>query len=251
MTFVDPAVVFTFFQVMSYQELTLNNRRLKIGWGKNSGPLPTSLALAVHAGATRNVYIGNVEDFETFTVERLKRDFSEYGEIELVNFLKEKCVYPWPVPGGKLTLPNRNCAFVNFTNISNAIKAIEGVKSKPEYASLRIAHGKDRCANPPRSGPQGGSGGRRAASNQHAHSQAHVNGRGTSAEPGSAVSGEEMQEPPFLNGVEAGEGEGEEDDTLLEVSDVGAAAQQMNVDGGEKKLVGLPGVVVTASSVVA
>ena len=55
----------------------------------------------------------------------------------------------------------RNCAFVNFTNIANAIKAIDGVKTKPDYTNLRIAHGKDRCANPPRSGPQGGSGGRR------------------------------------------------------------------------------------------
>ncbi|KAF8435168.1 hypothetical protein L210DRAFT_3552066 [Boletus edulis BED1] len=144
-TFVDPAAAFTFFQVSSYQGLTLNNRRLKIGWGKNSGPLPPSLALAVHSGATRNVYIGNIEDFELFNEEKLKRDFGEYGDIELVNFLKEK-----------------NCAFVNFTNISNAIKAIDGMKNKPDYANLRIAHGKDRCANPPRSGPQGGS--RRTAS---------------------------------------------------------------------------------------
>ena len=68
------------------------NRRLKIGWGKNSGPLPPALALAVHAGATRNVYVGNIEDFDTFTEEKLKRDFGEYGEIELVNFLKEKYV---------------------------------------------------------------------------------------------------------------------------------------------------------------
>lgn len=52
---------------------------------------------------------------------------------------------------------------MNFTNISNAIKAIDGIKNKPEYADLRIAHGKDRCANPPRSGPQGG-GMRRSAS---------------------------------------------------------------------------------------
>ncbi|KAG6826649.1 hypothetical protein H0H92_014976 [Tricholoma furcatifolium] len=148
-TFVDPAAAFTFYQVATYQGLTLNNRRLKIGWGKNSGPLPPALAVAVHSGATRNVYIGNIEDFETFTEDRLKRDFGEYGDIELVNFLKEK-----------------NCAFVNFTNISNAIKAIEGVKAKPEYGNLRIAHGKDRCANPPRSGPQGGggSGARRSAS---------------------------------------------------------------------------------------
>ena len=91
-TFVDPAAALTFFQVASYQGLPLNNRRLKIGWGKNSGPLPPALALAVHAGATRNVYVGNIEDFDTFTEEKLKRDFGEYGEIELVNFLKEKYV---------------------------------------------------------------------------------------------------------------------------------------------------------------
>jgi RNA recognition motif. (a.k.a. RRM, RBD, or RNP domain) len=137
--------------------LTLNNRRLKLGWGKNAGPLPPPLALAVHSGATRNVYIGNIEDFETFSEDKLKRDFGEYGDIELVNFLKEK-----------------NCAFVNFTNISNAIKAIEGVKNKPDYANLRIAHGKDRCANPPRSGPQGGGAMRRSASGNGPVSAASV-----------------------------------------------------------------------------
>ena len=92
MTFVDTTAAYTFYNVSTYQGLTLNNRRLKIGWGKNSGPLSPSLAVAVHSGATRNVYIGNIEDFETFTEERLKRDFGEYGDIELVNFLKEKCV---------------------------------------------------------------------------------------------------------------------------------------------------------------
>ncbi|KAK7039007.1 hypothetical protein VNI00_010399 [Paramarasmius palmivorus] len=163
-TFVDPAAAFTFYQVASYQGMTLNNRRLKIGWGKNSGPLPPTLALAVHSGATRNVYIGNVEDFDVFTEERLKRDFGEYGDVELVNFLKEK-----------------NCAFVNFTNISNAIKAIEGIKTKPEYATLRVAYGKDRCANPPRSGPQGASGGRR---NGNASGATHGNGNLTGAEDG-------------------------------------------------------------------
>lgn len=90
MTFIDPAAAYTFFQVASYQGLTLNNRRLKVGWGKNAGPLPPSLALSVHSGATRNVYIGNIEDFEVFSEEKLKRDFGEYGDIELVNFLKEK-----------------------------------------------------------------------------------------------------------------------------------------------------------------
>ena len=55
---------------------------------------------------------------------------------------------------------------MNFTNIANAIKAIEGVKGNPAYASLRVSHGKDRCTNPPRSGPQGGSGRRHGGSSQ-------------------------------------------------------------------------------------
>lgn len=36
--------------------------------------------------------MGNIEDFELFSEEKLKRDFGEYGDIELVNFLKEKYV---------------------------------------------------------------------------------------------------------------------------------------------------------------
>ncbi|GJJ08599.1 hypothetical protein Clacol_002818 [Clathrus columnatus] len=168
-TFVDPTAAFTFYQVASYQGLTLNNRRLKIGWGKNSGPLPPALALAVHSGATRNVYVGNIEDFDTFNEEKLKQDFGEYGDIELINFLKEK-----------------NCAFVNFTNISNAIKAIDGIKNKPDYANLRIAHGKDRCANPPRSGPQGGANAMRRVS-------------GNSNNTGGVVDGETQSETLMLH----------------------------------------------------
>ena len=87
----------------------------------------------------------------------------------------------------------RNCAFVNFTNISNAIKAIDGVKNKPDYANLRIAHGKDRCANPPRSGPQGGSGGRRGGG-----------GGGASSQPPSAIEPPEGENPlktPVENGI--------------------------------------------------
>ena len=51
-----------------------------------------------------------------------------------------------------LTTSIRNWVFVNYTKILNAIKAIEAIRAKPDYRSLRIAHRKDRCANPPRSG---------------------------------------------------------------------------------------------------
>ncbi|KAJ7442215.1 hypothetical protein B0H11DRAFT_2251658 [Mycena galericulata] len=90
--FIDPAAAFTFFQVSSYQGLALNNRRLKVGWSKNSWPRRAD------SGAR-----------SPHREERLK---AEFGDVEVINFLKEK-----------------NCA---------------------------TAHGKDRCANSLRSGPQGG-----------------------------------------------------------------------------------------------
>ncbi|KAI1074451.1 hypothetical protein F5B20DRAFT_434934 [Whalleya microplaca] len=130
-TFIDPTAAASFYALSNLQGLMIHNRRLKIGWGKHSGALPPAIALAVSGGASRNVYIGNLD--ETWTEERLRQDFSEYGEIELVNTLREK-----------------SCAFVNFTNIANAIKAIEAVRSKDEYKKFKVNFGKDRCGNQPR-----------------------------------------------------------------------------------------------------
>ncbi|KAK7530251.1 uncharacterized protein J3D65DRAFT_150922 [Phyllosticta citribraziliensis] len=130
-TFIDPTSAASFYALSNLQGLMIHNRRLKIGWGKHSGALPPAIALAVSGGASRNVYIGNLD--ESWTEERLRQDFSEYGEIELVNTLREK-----------------SCAFVNFTNIANAIKAIEAVRQKDEYKRFKINFGKDRCGNQPR-----------------------------------------------------------------------------------------------------
>lgn len=130
-TFIDPTSAASFYALSNLQGLMIHNRRLKIGWGKHSGALPPAIALAVSGGASRNVYIGNLD--ESWTEERLRGDFSEYGEIELVNALREK-----------------SCAFVNFTNIANAIKAIEAMRGREEYRRFKINFGKDRCGNPPR-----------------------------------------------------------------------------------------------------
>lgn len=135
-TFIDPTSAASFYALSNIQGLMIHNRRLKIGWGKHSGALPPAIALAVSGGASRNVYIGNLD--ETWTEERLRQDFSEHGEIELVNTLREK-----------------SCAFVNFTNIANAIKAIEAVRGREEYKKFKINFGKDRCGNPPRQNMNG------------------------------------------------------------------------------------------------
>jgi RNA recognition motif-containing protein len=130
-TFIDPTSAASFYALSNLQGLMIHNRRLKIGWGKHSGALPPAIALAVSGGASRNVYVGNLD--ESWTEERLRQDFAEYGEIELVNALREK-----------------SCAFVNFTNIANAIKAIEGIRGNEDYKRFKVNFGKDRCGNPPR-----------------------------------------------------------------------------------------------------
>ncbi|KAL8841475.1 MAG: hypothetical protein Q9170_000938 [Blastenia crenularia] len=134
-TFIDPTAAASFYALSNMQGLMIHNRRLKIGWGKHSGALPPAIALAVTGGASRNVYIGNLD--ESWTEERLRLDFSEYGEIELVNALREK-----------------SCAFVNFTNIANAIKAIEAIRGNEDYSRFKVNFGKDRCGNPPRQNNQ-------------------------------------------------------------------------------------------------
>lgn len=134
-TFIDPTAAASFYALSNVQGLMIHNRRLKIGWGKHSGALPPAIALAVSGGASRNVYVGNLD--ETWTEERLRQDFSEFGEIELVNTLREK-----------------SCAFVNFTNIANAIKAIEAIRGKDDYRKFKVNFGKDRCGNPPRQAQQ-------------------------------------------------------------------------------------------------
>lgn len=76
------------------------------------------------------MYLGNLDG--SLTEEKLRLDFSTYGEIEHVNKIREK-----------------SCAFVNFTDTANAIIAIEAVRGKEEYGRLKVDFGKDRCGNPP------------------------------------------------------------------------------------------------------
>ncbi|AOA60540.1 RNA-binding protein [Komagataella phaffii CBS 7435] len=154
-TFIDPIAAAQFFAMSSLHGLIIRNRKVKIGWGKHSGPLPNALTLAVSNGASRNLYIGGLDlddngevcEGEPIKTEngpstskkviecakKLRADFEVFGEIEQINFFVEK-----------------GCAFVNFSNISNAIKAIDGIKYNKDYEGLKINFGKDRCGNIPK-----------------------------------------------------------------------------------------------------
>lgn len=157
-TFVDAAVALQFFlnhQVL--HQLIIHGNEVNVSWGKNhSGQLSRDIALAVTAGASRNVYIGVIpgNGFEDKKVvlpneQTLREDFGRFGDMEQINFYN-----------------NNDCGFINFMNITAAIKVVELFEMKDpkaaaaaandngefyeKYRNFKISFGKDRCGNPPK-----------------------------------------------------------------------------------------------------
>jgi len=128
-TFVDPNTATSFYNKVSCEGIIIKGKRItKVGWGKHP-TLSQHLSTSIQNGATRNVYIGQLE--EGTTEEKLRKDFSEFGDIELINLIPEK-----------------RYGFVNFTSIKAAVKAVENMRNNPEYQNQKISYGKDRCGNP-------------------------------------------------------------------------------------------------------
>jgi hypothetical protein len=78
-TFVDADSAVAFTQHASASSLTINSRRVKLGWGKHPGMISPDLLMAIQLGANRNVYIGAIPDFNLYTEAKLKEDFSHFG----------------------------------------------------------------------------------------------------------------------------------------------------------------------------
>lgn len=148
---------------LSREKIFINQRFIKVGWGKNNGDLDQIIKLEIlENNATRNLYIGvnediaNENDYDLINNEKifkkipteaiLRRDFSIFGEIEQINYFK-----------------NGACAFINFTNIKSCIQAVNDFGNEDhefldnlhssfdnKYKDLLIFYGKDRCGNPPK-----------------------------------------------------------------------------------------------------
>lgn len=162
-TFIDPNIALKFYlnhQVL--HQLIIHGYDINVGWAKtHSGALNREIALAVTAGASRNVYIGiklnkdqedpeleNPDKPQLPSEEELREDFSHFGELEQINFYH-----------------NKDCGFLNFLNIYDAIKLVECFELKSidrithitedpnfylKYKDFKISFGKDRCGNPPK-----------------------------------------------------------------------------------------------------
>lgn len=157
-TFIEASSAAQFYANAFIDPIILHNNTLKVGWGDHSGPLPKSIELAVTIGSSRNVYVSlpeyafkdkyiNDPNYKEYhdryklpDEDQLKKDFANFGEMEQINFLKD-----------------RHCCWVNFTNIRSAIKLIESVNKadnsyfhsqfNDRYRGLIIGYGKDRCGN--------------------------------------------------------------------------------------------------------
>jgi len=125
-TFVDPESAMNFYRIASYGQ-TIHDQKVRVGWGK-PGPLPATVLGALARGASRNVYLGGI-DPDSVTDSKLEQDLAAYGIVEKVNVISDKGI-----------------AFVNFTNIQSAVKAVAALRQDPFYSKFKINYGKDRCA---------------------------------------------------------------------------------------------------------
>jgi RNA recognition motif-containing protein len=124
-TFVEAPPAFNFFNECQGKPIIIGGQQVKIGWGKPSFCHPSVLT-AYHAGATRNVYIGNID--EVINEQVLMTELSKFGPIDQIKILHDK-----------------KCAFIHMTSLSNAIKAVQTLPSEPLFAGKRVNYGKDRC----------------------------------------------------------------------------------------------------------
>lgn len=113
-------------------EFSVKGKIFKVGWGK-ARPMHPEIQQGVQQGATRNVFLGNIDD--NLTAQQIADDLSTFGPIEKINIVGDKKI-----------------AFVNFTSILHAIHCVKELRNESSrlhqsgYGKFRVNYGKDRCA---------------------------------------------------------------------------------------------------------
>jgi hypothetical protein len=131
-SFLDPNTAAAFHSDALMRKISLHSQELKIGWGKPSA-LPANVVMAVQQqGATRNVYLGHLD--ESITEQSLRDDLARFGPIDQVKIVRDK-----------------NIGFVHFLSIQTAMKVVQTLASEPDWVNRRVNYGKDRCAYVPKS----------------------------------------------------------------------------------------------------
>lgn len=130
-SFLDPQTAAAFHTDATLKKISLHGAELKIGWGKPS-PVPPQVLLSVQQNnATRNVYLGGLD--ESTTEAMLRDDLSRFGLIDQIKIVKDKGI-----------------GFVHFLSIAVAQKVVATLPTEPSWAGKRVNYGKDRCAFQPK-----------------------------------------------------------------------------------------------------
>ncbi|KAJ3037133.1 hypothetical protein HK097_003600 [Rhizophlyctis rosea] len=126
-TFVEEAAAQAYHRDIDSTGLHINNSEVKIGWGKHSS-IPTKVLAALEKGASRNVFLGNID--ETVTEQILFQEFTKFGPIDQVKIVAEEHV-----------------ASVHMASIGAAMNAVAALTNDYRWATRRVNYGKDRCEN--------------------------------------------------------------------------------------------------------
>jgi len=133
-SFLEGATAAAFHADATLKKISLHGVELKIGWGKPS-PVPAPVLLAIQqSNATRNVYLGGLD--ENVTEAQLRDDLSRFGLIDQIKIVRDKGI-----------------GFVHFLSIATATKVVNTLPTEPAWAGKRVNYGKDRCAFVPKSTP--------------------------------------------------------------------------------------------------
>lgn len=141
-TFVEPTAAAQFWATYQMKRLNVNGESVRIGWGRNPGPLDPEIRQAVGQGITRNLCLkwlakpgaeARSDGQSRPDRSELERVFSVFGTIEQIRIA-----------------PEISCSFVSFTDIKNTIQAVNWACESHALPNVSVQYGKDRCATLPR-----------------------------------------------------------------------------------------------------
>lgn len=157
----------------------INGHDIKMGWAKEK-PLQLNVGKAIENGATRNIYMSFSTDQTDILLSKFndylrdskddyapKTDLPDYfvtddpSEIttldhSFVSFLYGIFDEFGPIDMIKV-VPTRRIAFVHMAQVSDAMRAVAELPTRPEFRGKKMAFGRDRCGERmPENGNAGG-----------------------------------------------------------------------------------------------
>jgi len=150
LSFLEGTTAAAFHADATIKKLQLHGQELKIGWGKPS-PVPPQIALSIsQSNASRNVYIGNLD--ENMTEEQLRDELSRFGLIDQVKIVRDKNIgFVHFLSISVATKVRKAICMINSSNRLNVCQVVNTLPHELDWVGKRVNYGKDRCAYVPKS----------------------------------------------------------------------------------------------------